>query len=293
MRDRRAEGLGLGVPAYYACAVIRVLLVEDNPGWAKIVQEHLAGGDAPEFSVEVAHRLGPALDMLDTGGFDLVLTDLTLPDSAGLGTFHSIHSRVPEIPVVILSGVEDEEMALEAVNGGAQDYIVKGAMEPEYLSRTLRYAIVRHAKMNAGTTTSKEPAPAAVAAPSEAALPTILHIADPAQDRSLVEDILKKEPVQLIQVTEGEEGIFKAQVERPAVILLDLQLPDLQASDVLRRLKEDPATRSIPVIVTVDYVSPRRLQELEEDGAVGHLSKPIDRMKLLEEVGRFLGPSRS
>ena len=70
----------------------------------------------------------------------------------------------------------------------------------------------------------------------------------------------------------------------PGVIRHTRSGPDLQASEVLRTLKEDPATRGIPVIVTVDYLSPGRLQELEGDGAAGHLSKLIDRMKLLEEV---------
>jgi len=280
-------------PSDYACQVIRVLLVEDDPGWVKIVQMNLAGGDSPEFSVEAAHRLGVALELLDGQAFDLVLTDLTLSDSAGLGTFHSIHSRAPELPIVILSGVEDEQMALEAVNAGAQDYIVKGTVDPEYLARTLRYAIMRHAKLASGSTGSRERHEVARADTPENAPPLILLIADRAEDRTLVEDLLKKEPVELLQVSEGEEGILRAQTAHPALILLDLQLPDIQASEVLRQLKEDPATRSIPVIVTVDYFSPRRLQELEEGGATGHLSKPIDRMKLLEEIGRFMGPSLS
>jgi len=229
-----------------------------------------------------------ALELLDAREFDIVMTDLTLPDSAGLGTFHSLHLRVPHVAVLILYAVEDEALALEAVKGGAQDYIVKGALEPEYLSRTIRYAIVRHSKAPSDTNAPKAPVPEAAPAESDETLPLILHVADPADDRALVEDILKKEPVRLLQVSTGEEGLFKAQVEHPALIFLDLQLPDLQPSDVLRALKEDPATRSIPVVVTVDYVSPRRLQELEEDGASGHLSKPIDRMKFLDEVGRYI-----
>jgi CheY-like chemotaxis protein len=75
--------------------VIHLLLVEDNPGWLKIVQTNLTGDDtdAGAFSVETANRLGAALELLGRGSFDVILTDLTLPDSAGLGTFHSIHSR--------------------------------------------------------------------------------------------------------------------------------------------------------------------------------------------------------
>jgi CheY-like chemotaxis protein len=265
--------------------VIRVLLVEDNPGWAKIVQEQLAGGDSPEFSVDLAVRLGTALELLGSETYDVVVADLTLPDSAGLGTFHSLHMRAPTLPIVILSALEDEQIALEAVQGGAEDYVVKGALDPGYLSRTVRYAVVRHGQR--APEPSAEPRTEAPREP-DVGLPLILHIASPAEDRTLVEDILKREPVRLHQVASGEEGVFRAQVDRPAVILLDLQLADLEASHVLRTLKEDPQTRSIPVIVAVDYVSPRRLQELEEDGAAGHLSKPIDRMKLLDEIDRFL-----
>ncbi len=271
--------------------MIRVLLVEDDPSWVTIVQVNLAGGDHPEFSIEAAQRLGTALELLTTDVFDLVLIDLTLPDSAGLGTFHSIHSRAPELPVVIFSGVEDEQMALEAVDAGAQDYVVKGTIDPEYLARTLRYAISRHGRLASSPMGSGELHEVAPTDLPGQASPLILHIADRAEDRTIVEDLLKHEPVELLQVSDGEEGVFKAQTAHPALILLDLQLPDIDGSEVLRRLKEDRATRSIPVIVTVDYFSPRLLEELEGSGASGHLSKPIDRMKLLEEVGRLLRAS--
>src|SRR5438552_1740569 len=132
-------------PRATLATVIRLLLIEDDPAWATIVNVNLVRGDSPEFSLEAASRLGEALRFLDAKAFDLVLTDLTLPDSAGLGTFHAIHSRAPNVPVVILSGVGDEEIALEAVREGAQDYIVKGSLDPEYLARTLQYAILRHA----------------------------------------------------------------------------------------------------------------------------------------------------
>src|SRR5438552_1981607 len=108
-------------PRATLATVIRLLLIEDDPAWATIVNVNLVRGDSPEFSLEAASRLGEALRFLDAKAFDLVLTDLTLPDSAGLGTFHAIHSRAPNVPVVILSGVGDEEIALEAVREGAQD----------------------------------------------------------------------------------------------------------------------------------------------------------------------------
>jgi CheY-like chemotaxis protein len=191
---------------------------------------------------------------------------------------------------VIFSGVGDEEIALEAVREGAQDYIVKGALDPEYLARTLRYAIVRHSGFASRSADAAERGAVGTSATLQSSPPLVLHIAEGARDRSLVEEILKSEAVDLLQIPECEEGIFRAQTAHPAVILLDLALGDIQVSETLRSLKGDPATRSIPVIVTVDHFSPRVLDEIEEAGAAGHLSKPIERMKLLDELGRFIGP---
>lgn len=119
-----------------------VLLVEDNPGDAELLKEWLAelGGC---FRIEHAERLTEALKNLTAHTPDLVLLDLMLPDSAGLETVMAVRRQAPEAGVVVLSGLQDETLALNAVRAGAQDFLVKGRTPPEMLARSLRYAVER------------------------------------------------------------------------------------------------------------------------------------------------------
>lgn len=123
---------------------IRVLLVEDNPGDARLIQEAFrdAGGTACE--LEWCDRLSAALERLAKGGVDVVLLDLSLPDGHGLDTFAKTVVEAPQVPIVVLTGLDDERVAAEAVRMGAQDYLVKGRVDGELLVRALRYAIERH-----------------------------------------------------------------------------------------------------------------------------------------------------
>jgi two-component system cell cycle response regulator len=124
----------------------RVLLVEDNPGDARLVREALNDGAPDQFTVEVVGSLQRALESLGQGAeeMDVVLLDLSLPDSQGLETYRAIHARDPEVPVLVLSGLNDETVALKAVNEGAQDFLRKSKVDSELLPRAIRYAIERH-----------------------------------------------------------------------------------------------------------------------------------------------------
>ena len=121
---------------------VRVLLVEDNPGDARLV-EILLSEAGPEFEVSHAGRLGEALEELDRSGFDVVLLDLSLPDSSGFETVERVRMAVPQMPVVVLSGRDDEQIALRALQGGAEDYLVKGQGDGDLIARAIRYAIER------------------------------------------------------------------------------------------------------------------------------------------------------
>jgi MinD-like ATPase involved in chromosome partitioning or flagellar assembly/ActR/RegA family two-component response regulator len=124
--------------------LMKVLLIEDNPGDARLIREMLAEERGAPFDLEHADRLSTGLGRLAAGGIDVVLLDLSLPDSRGLSTFVRVHAQAPEVPIVLLTGRDDEELAVEAMREGAQDYLVKGQVDSSLLVRSMRYAIERH-----------------------------------------------------------------------------------------------------------------------------------------------------
>jgi len=123
---------------------ITVLLIEDSPANARLIEIMLSQVPGTDFTIERAGRLDDGIGRLARSGIDVVLLDLGLPDSQGLGTFARLHGRAPGMPVVVLTGLEDTEVGLSAVRSGAQDYLVKGQATGELLARTIRYAIERH-----------------------------------------------------------------------------------------------------------------------------------------------------
>lgn len=120
-----------------------VLLVEDNKADARLVEVLLTEAGRGAFSLKNAASLSQALGLLAATPFDAILLDLGLPDSAGLETYATIFNRAPETPIIILTGLEDEALALKAVHGGAQDYLSKSRLDGEPLSRSIKYAIER------------------------------------------------------------------------------------------------------------------------------------------------------
>jgi signal transduction histidine kinase/HPt (histidine-containing phosphotransfer) domain-containing protein len=123
--------------------VIHTLLIEDSPDDALLIREFLADARQSVFDVEHVEWLSAALERLARGGIDVVLLDLQLPDSRGLDTFRAVQKASPAVPVVVLSGFEDETTALTAVQEGAQDYLVKGQVGTAVLERAVRYSIER------------------------------------------------------------------------------------------------------------------------------------------------------
>ncbi len=125
---------------------LQILLIEDNPGDALLVQEMLSDADSEVFELRRANSLLGGLDALAERGADVVLLDLNLPDSHGLETFSSLRKHAPDVPVVLLTGNDDDGLALRAVEEGAQDYLVKDRLDSEALVRALRYAVVRQCR---------------------------------------------------------------------------------------------------------------------------------------------------
>ena len=121
----------------------RVLLIEDNPGDARLIREMIAEQADASFEIEHVARLAQGLERLASAGASLVLLDLSLPDSLGLDTFARVYAHSPAVPIIVLTGHDDHNLALAAVKSGAQDYLVKARLDRELLLRSMHYAIER------------------------------------------------------------------------------------------------------------------------------------------------------
>jgi len=123
----------------------RILLVEDNPADYRLLRELLADAGAGSFVVSQASSLKEAVALASgEAGFDVVLLDLSLPDSRGLDTVHRCREAMPLLPVIVLTGQDDEALGIQAIRGGAQEYLVKGQVDRRLLVRTIAYAEERH-----------------------------------------------------------------------------------------------------------------------------------------------------
>jgi diguanylate cyclase (GGDEF)-like protein len=125
------------------CSALKLLLVEDNPGDAALIREYLRQTPVPSFQLAHVKTLSEALQHLHETRVDAVLLDLMLPDAQGLDTIKPIREAAPDVPVVVLSGLSDEAVAVRAVAQGAQDYLVKGRSDGNLLARAILYAIER------------------------------------------------------------------------------------------------------------------------------------------------------
>ncbi|MBM3933514.1 MAG: response regulator [SAR202 cluster bacterium] len=123
--------------------IFKILLIEDNPGDARFIREMLSQGLGANHRVKWAQKLGDGLTLLANETFDVLLLDLSLPDSHGLMTLEQIHPSYPNLPVVVLTGLDDEKKGLESIHKGAEDYLVKGKTESQLLVKSIRYAIER------------------------------------------------------------------------------------------------------------------------------------------------------
>src|SRR2546428_1507948 len=123
-----------------------VLLVEDNRGDARLVQELLAEAESGRFEVSHVERLAEARQQLMETGAGCVLLDLSLPDASRLEALMELRAAAPDVPIVILSGLQDELLAVKAVQEGAQDYLIKGRVDGQAIGRSITYAVERKAQ---------------------------------------------------------------------------------------------------------------------------------------------------
>lgn len=126
---------------------ITILLIEDNPGDTRLIQEALLetaqGHPASRFELVAADRLSTGLEALSQKNVDVILLDLSLPDSEGLSTLLQISDHAPKLPIIVMTSLDDENITAGALQAGAQDYLIKGELDGSLLMRSIRYAIER------------------------------------------------------------------------------------------------------------------------------------------------------
>jgi len=121
--------------------LIKVLMIEDNPADARLIAEMLKDIDNFDFELLNASRLDEGLKFLITHQFDMIFLDLCLPDSAGIDTFNITNYNAPDLPIIVLIGLENEILAFSAVERGAQDYLVKDNISSQSLLRSIKNSL--------------------------------------------------------------------------------------------------------------------------------------------------------
>jgi diguanylate cyclase (GGDEF)-like protein len=130
-----------------ASVPLMILLVEDDPEYvrlAELVLDEARRVGRADYRVVTASTLAGGLERLSRHDVDLVLLDLSLPDSQGLATVITIHTEAPDVPVIVVTSTADEELAARSLQAGAQDYLIKDEIDPHALARSIRYAVERH-----------------------------------------------------------------------------------------------------------------------------------------------------
>ena len=128
---------------------IKILLIEDNPGDTYLIEEHLEEFANFSYELKIVETLDEALSVLKKQPFDVILLDLELPDSYGINTFLIVHNKNPLIPIIILTGLNDEKIRSYALKKGAQDFLVKGKTEGSLLECIIQCSIERKKRLSA------------------------------------------------------------------------------------------------------------------------------------------------
>jgi CheY-like chemotaxis protein len=237
----------------------KVLVVEDDRDIATLIQMHLAGSGR---DVLVAQRGAEAVEIARRERPDLITLDILLPDANGFTVLEELkaHPATREIPVVVVSVLPDRDKYLRL---GAVDYVTK-PIDEQRLLRSVRRVLARRG--------------------------TVLVVDDDEDTLSLMREILRANGFGVRTTTRGRRALRVAREVRPALILLDLRLQDLDGQAVLKRLKNDPATRDIPVMVLTGstVIDDAKRQKVLALGAVRFMSKPFSVGELMEEIETVL-----
>lgn len=278
---------------------IQVLLVEDNPGDARLIMELLK--DAGIGLVDMVHeeRLSDGLQRLKEKVYDVLLLDLMLPESHGLDTYVRAQQDAPDMPIVLLTGIDDEEFALEAVRYGAQDYLVKGQIDSNLLIRALRYAIARkRAEEEIHRRTTQQEAINAIIA-AGATSRELSDLLEKALEHMLLALGLKRGWIWLV---EGERAVRGFPADIAPILFQGLEEADLKYTSYItvedwELESEEPLAVLVPTMTRLGIRSSLTAPVLGEEEAIGTVtiasSTPRrwsgEEIALVEAVGQQLG----
>jgi signal transduction histidine kinase/DNA-binding response OmpR family regulator len=293
-----------GMPADPIC----VLLIEDNPGEARLIERMLEGVWESPFEVQRVDRLSAGLDHLVSARADVVLLDLSLPDSRGFDTFVKTQAQAPQVPIIVLTGLDDEELAVKAVRQGAQDYLVKAEViegQGNQLMRAMRYAIERKRTERALRESQEEIRRRAA---HLEALNAIIALATAADDLTDLLDTTLDHALQALQLDRGAIWLADQMSLRGFPPDVDLHLfqfragqsplPEVAAVEDWQQIRDsEDLAAPVSIAERLDVRASLSVPILAEGRPIGGLSlaapepRPwsVDEVALVEALGRQIG----
>ena len=266
-------------------AAISVVLIEDSTVFAKAVTHALMLETEPRFEVQHCGRLSEGAKLVREDGADCVLLDLGLPDAQGIEALRLLQASAPEVAVVVLSGVEDERLALQAVHEGAQDYLVKGRADAALITRSIRYAVERKRAEQERAAFLREKSARAEA---EAVAHTVRQL------ERLTEAALSQLPLQGLLETLLDRVAEMLDSEIAAILLHDADREVLEWRAV-RGFTPEEVAQSIPVPVGQGFagrVFSERRPVAIEDVARADIVNPVLRARVQSMIGVPLSVER-
>jgi phosphoserine phosphatase RsbU/P len=280
---------------------VRILLVEDNPGDARLIREILSEASSLRFELDHEQRLSGAREWCAHNEADVVLLDLSLPDARGMETVAECLTFAARAPIIVLTGLNDETVAVQAVQAGAQDYLVKGQVDSTLLVRSIRYAMERkRLELERSQILGREREARAVAEAAAQARDEVLRVVSHDLGNSL--SAVKIHAVVLGRVLQQREGDTEpelctridaikdlvAQMNRLRQDLLDIASIDAGHLSMEARPQEVKPLLNAAVQTILDRVEEKRVA-LEVSVPEGIPEVRVDRDRMLQVLGNLLG----
>ena len=255
-----------------------ILLVEDDRADAyilcKIIERHAAG----QFQVEHVSLVQEGLAKLATQTYGLVLLDLSLPDSSGLTSLQEVRQAAPHTPVVVLTGLDDQEVAMRTLRSGAQDYLIKGEYQEEDLVRSIRYAIERHRSQEMTNLPKLR----------------VLLVEDNLVTRKVESHILEEKGFVVTATSTPEQALGHLRQEAFDCLLTDYDLPGMDGPSLIRQARTIRSAARIPMIILSSRDQPGDDKTASAAGADHHfLKQGLDFAKLAAIIRALAARSRT